>query len=474
MKILLLAVFVLIICGHIYSQTWQPMGIPEGNGVTDLVYWSGGGAVYGDKLWATTGSVNWPTGQRGGVFYSAVSGTYQGIWYRIGGSAGHYVGRTLAVGQDGNLYASLWRDPATFPADGLFKFIPQVGDFGFLYQAQAGDNIFSIAVKNNPHTIFAGTRNGIIRSTDNGTTFGYSNNGIPDSSWVYDIAIDSSGKLAIASSQGVFISEDNGLNWIATTGIPPQDTVVTLLFIDEPALNKSNNKMSLVLNSSLYAGTTNNAALYGAFDGTTQFGLLYLFGPDSDSEVSKTVKLLNKFLAGIRYRGDGEKNIPKLGEVGGVYESTDNGISWNQINNSLPPEPPVSALAFKTTSGTTAQLYAGLFNDTTNGAGVYKLDITVDVDEPNNQIPSEFWLEQNYPNPFNPSTTIQFSIPERSFVKLEVFNSLGEKISTLVSEEMSVGNYKYEWNAENLSSGIYYYKLFANKFSQTKKLILLK
>lgn len=93
-------------------------------------------------------------------------------------------------------------------------------------------------------------------------------------------------------------------------------------------------------------------------------------------------------------------------------------------------------------------------------------------------LPEKFILAQNYPNPFNPSTTIQFSIPERSFVKLEVFNTLGEKVSTLVSEELKAGNYKYEWNAESvevgLSSGIYFYKFSANEFTKTNKMILLK
>ncbi|MBK9096804.1 MAG: T9SS type A sorting domain-containing protein [bacterium] len=101
-------------------------------------------------------------------------------------------------------------------------------------------------------------------------------------------------------------------------------------------------------------------------------------------------------------------------------------------------------------------------------------DFTTDIKEVENQVPLECRLEQNYPNPFNPSTTIQFSIPEQSFVKLEVFNTLGEKISTLVSEELNAGNYTYEWNAEKLSSGIYYYKLSANEFSKANKMILLK
>ena len=83
-------------------------------------------------------------------------------------------------------------------------------------------------------------------------------------------------------------------------------------------------------------------------------------------------------------------------------------------------------------------------------------------------------MSQNFPNPFNPSTTIQFSIPEQTFVTLEVFNTLGEKVSTLVSEELNAGIYKFEWNAKRLPSGIYFYTLNAGSFTQIKKMILLK
>jgi len=91
-----------------------------------------------------------------------------------------------------------------------------------------------------------------------------------------------------------------------------------------------------------------------------------------------------------------------------------------------------------------------------------------------NELPTECNLNQNYPNPFNPSTTVKFSIPEATFVSLKIFNSLGEEVETLVAEELGVGNYKYDWNAINLPSGIYFYKLQAENFVETKKMILLK
>jgi hypothetical protein len=87
---------------------------------------------------------------------------------------------------------------------------------------------------------------------------------------------------------------------------------------------------------------------------------------------------------------------------------------------------------------------------------------------------ADFELAQNYPNPFNPSTNIQFAIPQSSFVTLEVFNALGEKIDVLVSEELNAGNYNYNWNASSLTSGIYFYTIQAGSFIETKKMILVK
>ncbi len=85
-----------------------------------------------------------------------------------------------------------------------------------------------------------------------------------------------------------------------------------------------------------------------------------------------------------------------------------------------------------------------------------------------------FKLEQNYPNPFNPTTTIQFEISETSFVNLSVYNSLGEMVAELENREFISGHYQTKFDASNFSTGIYYYKLKANDFVQTHKMILLK
>jgi photosystem II stability/assembly factor-like uncharacterized protein len=88
--------------------------------------------------------------------------------------------------------------------------------------------------------------------------------------------------------------------------------------------------------------------------------------------------------------------------------------------------------------------------------------------------PDRYSLSQNYPNPFNPSTKIKFSIPEVSKVMLKLYNLLGEEVATLVNEEKVAGYYTVEFNASSLSSGVYFYKLQAGSFVETKKMVLMK
>jgi len=90
------------------------------------------------------------------------------------------------------------------------------------------------------------------------------------------------------------------------------------------------------------------------------------------------------------------------------------------------------------------------------------------------EIPSQYSLKQNYPNPFNPTTTIQFSIPRAAHVTLRIFNTVGQEVATLVSEELGAGTYARQWNAARSASGVYFYRLQAGEFTETKKLVLLK
>jgi hypothetical protein len=88
--------------------------------------------------------------------------------------------------------------------------------------------------------------------------------------------------------------------------------------------------------------------------------------------------------------------------------------------------------------------------------------------------PTTFCLEQNYPNPFNPNTTIRFSIPVETDVRLNVFNALGQEVAEILNERLKEGYHEVEFDASTLTSGIYFYRLEADKFVDVKKMIILK
>jgi len=104
----------------------------------------------------------------------------------------------------------------------------------------------------------------------------------------------------------------------------------------------------------------------------------------------------------------------------------------------------------------------------------FSADVIIGSADGNESAITQYILEQNYPNPFNPSTTIKYSIPTSSFAQLKVYDVLGNEVATLVNEEKHAGTYEVKFNAEVLTSGMYFYKLNAGSFISTKKMLLLK
>ncbi len=89
-------------------------------------------------------------------------------------------------------------------------------------------------------------------------------------------------------------------------------------------------------------------------------------------------------------------------------------------------------------------------------------------------VPLEFKLGQNYPNPFNPTTVIEYAIPRGEFVSLIVYNPLGEEVANLVNGISPAGVHSVTFDAERLPSGVYFYRLVAGTFTETKKLVVIK
>lgn len=99
--------------------------------------------------------------------------------------------------------------------------------------------------------------------------------------------------------------------------------------------------------------------------------------------------------------------------------------------------------------------------------------VVADVSDPHKGFPAHYGLEQNFPNPFNPATVISYELAERASVRLSVFDIMGREVAALVNEEQPAGEYSVQWNALDMSSGVYYYRIQAGSFSETKTLLLM-
>jgi hypothetical protein len=156
------------------------------------------------------------------------------------------------------------------------------------------------------------------------------------------------------------------------------------------------------------------------------------------------------------------------GSNGTMLKTTDGGTTWNKLftrtTNTL------SKMLFMDNNNGWVVGANGLIMKTENGGGSIATDIT---DESIN-LPKAFSLSQNYPNPFNPTTNINYTISERCSVSIRVFNILGKVISILLNEEKGPGNYSIHFEGNGEPSGIYFYRIQAGGFSETKKMILLK
>ncbi|HPN39053.1 MAG TPA: T9SS type A sorting domain-containing protein, partial [Melioribacteraceae bacterium] len=142
-------------------------------------------------------------------------------------------------------------------------------------------------------------------------------------------------------------------------------------------------------------------------------------------------------------------------------------------------------IAFVSGKGTTTEKQNYFYEDKNLNNGSYKYELyQIDFDGSKylvasslsevNVNPTTFNLSQNYPNPFNPSTTINFSIPKSTNVKITIFNAIGKEIAVLVNGNFESGEHNVVWNADNVSSGMYFYKMEAGNFTSTKKMMLIR
>lgn len=119
--------------------------------------------------------------------------------------------------------------------------------------------------------------------------------------------------------------------------------------------------------------------------------------------------------------------------------------------------------------------YVGIFIQDISTYNTHSIDTnTVSVSQLSSVIPSDYKIYQNYPNPFNPSTKIKFDIPQNAKIKLTVFDISGKETEVLLNDNLSAGSYEFKWDASKYSSGVYFYRLQTEDFTETKRMLLIK
>lgn len=307
------------------------------------------------------------------------------------------------------------------------------------------------AIAFNDSFTFAATSSGVFRSTNNGTSWTAVNNGLTND-YVRAFAVSGTNLLAGTSYGGIFRSTNNGASWYA---IGLADLTINAVAM------------------SVRTGRTAETNLFAATSGSWNSGGIYLSTNNGASWTAVTTHIVDEFGYIIPFNAlavlDTNVFAGSSGyDIGGIFRSVNNGNNWIWVGNGLPTTTnDINALALGPTD-----LFAAV-----SVRGVWKRplsEILTGINDKPTETLACFVLHQNYPNPFNPRTYISFSLPSRSFVSLKVFDALGREVSILLSEELPAGNYSRQWNATGLPSGVYFYRLQAGSFSDTKKLVLLR
>ena len=342
--------------------------------------------------------------------------------------------------------------------------------------------------------IYTGTATGASISTNNGLSWETINSGLPEQP-VTSFAVGNSTKIYAGTWSGIYYSPNYGQIWGTT------DLSTTLMPVNSLA----------VIDNFIFASTYAGGLYYSANNGDTwEDETIWVidYDPWTHTEVSRRLipvnamsKIGDNIIASIGYMGDiysspyydasfskcnmtlkykpvlcftgYETNLFAGNAVGDIYRSDADGLNWEILPT------PLTDHAINTLAVNESYIFA------VTEDGIWRLKYFEEITgaDEYHEVPTGFVLEQNYPNPFNPTTTIKFSIPvgvetrhgaSLQHVTLKIYSLLGQEVATLVNGVQSPGQYEVMFDASNLTSGIYIYKLHVGGFTATKKLMLVK
>lgn len=373
-----------------------------------------------------------------------------------------------------------------------------------------GGDIMALLEYNN--VLYAGGTAYLFRSSDGGLNWtGY----FPQLAFAWSLAKSVNHLycgIAYSPSQtpGVYRSDDNGLNWVSTTlssrSIMSLAADSTQVLASSDRIYRSTDNGQTWFTISYFTGYLNISGnrIYCAMSGlrvSSDFGSSWnlikndggisvvtedsiIFFGTQDGVIYKSTDYGQSWETKFNKPGAYVYSLYKYGQYvfagtdSGFYVSTNNGESFINKNDNLGQSRIQAILVYNN------YVFVGNGNYGAVPVSVWKrpLDELLDINENNSDIPDVFSLSQNYPNPFNPVTKIRFTVPSITLrqaqsdykVNLKVFDILGREIETLLDEEKPAGIYEVDFDGSTLPSGIYFYKLQAGQFTETKKMVLIK
>jgi len=330
---------------------------------------------------------------------------------------------------------------------------PSLGNIPVITFAVYNDNILA-------GTVYGGQRHhALYLSTNNGNNWSSVSSELPldTSISVRALAISTNGSggtnIFAGTDVGVYLSSDNGANWIALTSGLPSNTPIYALAIVPTTQGDTN-----LFAASYYGVWTHPFSKSVATIALSQYSLG--FGPYQ----SNTLRITNSSQVPLVI--DSEYTETKWFTIGSVHATINEG---DTISLPVSFEPDTLHQEFSDTLYILSNSFYPITKVPLNG---HRVNTAVSQIAPN--VPDNYGLSQNYPNPFNPTTVISYQLAKNGFVTLRVYDMLGREVATLVNAWKNSGKYNISFNGQNLASGVYFYRLHAGTYNQTKKLTLLK
>jgi photosystem II stability/assembly factor-like uncharacterized protein len=443
---------------------------------------------------------------------------------------------SLAIDKTGNLLAG--------SSGKLYKSVNQGLSWVSIDNSQIPHNIYDIAVNSSGHVFVATNPGGVFRSTNNGSSWTQVNNGLPYNV-TYAIGIREDDHIFVTGEiGGIYRSTNNGDTWSSVYSAAMLATDMVINELGDVFVSSINSKGVLrsiddgmtwqEINSGLYNYDTRclclspNSSLLGGsegtgvwlsllptganhFGGSTNLGLPIQHGlpvldivvihsnPQANQNINSDFPIENvmvtlqeinhpdisELLITLSHEGITDTLVYQPGINGANFLGTKfKDEALLELSQGTAPFTssfkPMSPLSIFSGLEATGDWVITITDQVPANDGVFEAwsisilsNPSTDI-EVENYIPNEFYLFQNYPNPFNPTTNIRFRISDFEFVTLKVYDILGNEFATLVDEYREAGSYEVEFDASGLASGLYLYRLQAEGYIETKKMILIK